>query len=613
MAITSRSARLDCRNLIVGSLLPLALLVRPVSPDSGRPTPPAANVRRSLTYAVGFKIGVEVDGFYQVSGTQLQAAGLDIDNVDPQKLRLLEGGREIAIRVVGEADGTLDPADTVEFFGRAMETEFTRRNVYFLEQGTAAGRRMSERDVTPSGRAPVETTHFTTLHAEDGNSEYWQAMPNGDGLDHYFWRRLSSPSTHPFTLTPANVTSTNVTPANAASTAARANVRVALHGRTDPVQDPDHHTKVIVNGNALDDQRWNGQVQFQHSASFSQSLLRAGGNTVSIELVADTGAGVDSLYLNFIEIDYTADLAAIANALRFVGAQSGVTEYRLSDFTESAIELYEVTDPLDVVHCLGGRVSGPPESRDLAFEDDTSTPREYLAVAASAKRSPATIELNAPSDLRATGNGADYIVISHEDFLASMTPLLQLRAAQGLRTFAVDVTDVYDEFSFGVFDPTAIRDFIRYAYESWQPPAPTFVVLVGDANQDYLDHLGTGTPNFLPTHLFETRFYGQFPEDNFYAAVNGDDVLPDVFIGRIPVRTAASADVVVAKIVSYEATVPGSAWNRDVLLVADREPGRFAAAQDALAASFLPPTLTTSRVYLDDFRSIVAARKALFA
>ncbi|MCP4662079.1 MAG: hypothetical protein GY856_42290, partial [bacterium] len=251
--------------------------------------------------------------------------------------------------------------------------------------------------------------------------------------------------------------------------------------------------------------------------------------------------------------------------------------------------------------------------RDLAFEDDTSTPREYLAVAASAKRSPATIELDAPSELRATGNGADYIVISHEDFLDSMTPLLELRAAQGLRTFAVDVTDVYDEFSFGVFDPTAIRDFIRYAYESWQPPAPTFVVLVGDANQDYLDHLGTGTPNFLPTHLFETRFYGQFPEDNFYAAVSGDDVLPDVFIGRIPVRTAASADVVVAKIVSYEATAPGSAWNRDVLLVADREPGGFAAAQDALAASFLPPTLTTSRVYLDDFRSIVAARKALFA
>ncbi len=572
-----------------------------INPPTASPRGSVAPLQAPMEVASGFgprlELGVEVDGFYQVSGAELQAAGLDIGSVDPRNLRLLEGGEEIAIRVVGEEDGSLDPGDTVEFFGRGMKTEYTRRNVYFLEEDIGAGLRMSERDVTPSGLAPVQTTHATTVHAEDGNSEYWQAMPNGDGLDHYFWQRLFSPSMNPFAVTLPNVT----------STAAAAGIRVALHGRTDPPQHPDHHTKVIVNGNIVDEQLWDGQIPFVHSASFSQSLLSAGANTVAIELVDDLNVTDESLYLNFIEIDYTADLVAIDDALRFVGDGSGATEYQLSGFTASDIELYDVTDPFGVVRCVGGVTQGG----ELAFEDDTSSPREVFAVAASAKRSPVSIELDAPSDLHNTGNGADYLVISHESFLDRMTPLLDLRAEQGLRTFAVNVADVYDEFSFGVFDPTAIRDFIQYAYESWQSPAPTFVVLVGDANQDYLDNRGFGAPDYLPTHLYETQSFGQFPEDNFYAAVSGNDILPDVLLGRVSVRTPAQAEAVVAKIVSYEESAPALAWNQDVLHVAD-DGEIFAAVQDALAATYLLPPLTTSRVYLDDFASIAAARAALF-
>lgn len=575
-----------------------------IGPAASQPRAEAAPLAQgAMSAGMRLALGVETDGFYQVTGAELQTAGLVIASVDPQKLQLFEAGQEVAIRVVGEGDNVLDPGDSVEFFGRGMTTEFTRRNVYFLEEGAGPGLRMSDRDVTLSGMAPVHTTHFPTIHAEDGNSQYWQAMPNGDGLDHYFWQRLFAPSTNPFAVTLPNATSTATT----------ANIRVALHGRTDVVQNPDHHTRVIVNGNTVDDQLWNGQIQFQHTAAFTQSMLTPGGNTVSIELVADTGAVVDSLYLNFIEIDYTADLVAVADELRFVGDQSGATEYALDDFSDPAIELYDVTDPQNVVRCTGGTVSGPPASSDLAFEDDTSTPLEYFAVIPSAKRSPISIEVDAPSDLHATSNGADYIVISHHDFLTSMTPLVQLRAGQGLRTFVVDVADVYDEFSFGVFDPTAIRDFIQYAYESWQPPAPTFVVLVGDANQDYLDNLGAGAPDFLPTHLFETLFFGQFPEDNFYAMVSGSDILPDVLLGRISVRTAAQADAVVAKIVSYEAAVPAAAWNQDALFVADDQPGGFAAILDTLSATYLPPAFTASKVYLDNYASTTLARTALFA
>ena len=180
-------------------------------PGSAPPLPGSARAplaQAAMGAGTRLKLGVETDGFYQVTGSELQTAGLNIASVDPQKLQLFEAGQQIAIRVAGEGDNVLDPGDTVEFFGRGMTTEFTRRNVYFLEEGTGLGLRMSDRDVTPSGGAPIQTTHFTTVHAEDGNTEYWQSMPNGDGLDHYFWQRLFAPSTNPSAVTLPNATST---------------------------------------------------------------------------------------------------------------------------------------------------------------------------------------------------------------------------------------------------------------------------------------------------------------------------------------------------------------------------------------------------------------------
>ena len=566
----------------------------PIGPTSPRPT----SIPTLGSPGPRVKIGIEQDGFYRITGAQLEAAGLDIDTIDPRRLRLLEGDQEVAMHVIGEEDGLLDPGDVLELFGRAMTTEYTRRNIYVLEQGDTDGLRMGERNVAPTGAAPVRTRHVTTVHAEDGNSEYWQDMPNGEGLDHYFWQRLYSPSTNPFTVTLPHVSKITAT----------ASIRVALHGRTDAILPLDHHTRVSVNGTMIDDQQWDGQIPFMHDVTFDHTLLTPGSNTVSVQLL-DTGATVDSLYLNFIEIDHTAELTAVDNQLRFSVQDDGPTEYHLDGFTEP-VRLFDISDPGNVERCAGALSTRGPAEEGLSFEDDTSNVHEYYALTSTAWRSPDTLEMDTPSDLRDTDNGADYLVISHASLLDAMDPLLDLRATEGLRTTAVDVQDVYDEFNGGVFDPRAIRDFIRYAYENWQPPAPTYVLLVGDANQDYLDNFSTGAPDLLPTHLFETQSFGQFPEDNLYAAVSGDDILPDVLLGRISVRAPAEAAAVVSKIIEHESQIGAEPWNRETLLAADNGNG-FKTFQNLLANTFLQPPLSVDRVYLDDL-PIAQARAMLF-
>ena len=79
-----------------------------------------------------------------------------------------------------------------------------------------------------------------------------------------------------------------------------------------------------------------------------------------------------------------------------------------------------------------------------------------LAFAAPAVREPKSIILDNPSDLHSISNGADYIIISHSDFITSVLPLASFRESQGFRVKVVDIQQVFDEFSAGIVYPLAI-------------------------------------------------------------------------------------------------------------------------------------------------------------
>ena len=99
----------------------------------------------------------------------------------------------------------------------------------------------------------------------------------------------------------------------------------------------------------------------------------------------------------------------------------------------------------------------------------------------------------------------------------------------------VDVQDIYDEFNGGMFDPQAIHDFLAYAYAYWTPPAPSYVVLMGDGNYDFKDNIGMGETNYIPPYLADVDpWIGETAADNRYVTVSGNDILP-----RYAPRTSA--------------------------------------------------------------------------
>jgi hypothetical protein len=135
----------------------------------------------------------------------------------------------------------------------------------------------------------------------------------------------------------------------------------------------------------------------------------------------------------------------------------------------------------------------------------------------------------------------------------------------------VDVEDIFDEFSYGMTTPAAIRDFLAYAYANWSAPAPQYVLLVGDAVYDFHDRLNTHKVNYVPTYLTFTQYMGETASDEWYAAISGDDAVPDIYIGRLPAATATAAKIMVDKIIAYENAANSKDWEKNVLLVADNQ------------------------------------------
>jgi hypothetical protein len=82
------------------------------------------------------------------------------------------------------------------------------------------------------------------------------------------------------------------------------------------------------------------------------------------------------------------------------------------------------------------------------------------------------------------------------------------------------------------------------------------------------------------------------------AAVIGDDILPDVFIGRLPVNTTVELQAVIAKIIAYE-TAPPQDWQRRFLFIADNpdEAGDFIALAEGLIGDYFAPPWVADRIF----------------
>ncbi|MBV7335796.1 hypothetical protein KFU94_47670 [Chloroflexi bacterium TSY] len=380
-------------------------------------------------------------------------------------------------------------------------------------------------------------------------------------------------------------------------------MRVELHGYTGLK----HHSRIYLNEHEIDDLAWWGQKPFTHVVNVLPQFLRNGENVLRVETV-DTGAAVDQILVNWVELDYWDTYTAEDSQLWFRSEIAGIGQFEIAGLSDQNVMLLDITDVRRPTRITNPAVVDQGGRYAVRFEVSTQPGRRYYVTTLSRAKSPAALLLDQPSRWRAATHGADYIIITSQEFYRSALVLAEHRQASGLRVATIIVDDLYDEFTHGLFSPRAIRRFLQYTYENWQTPAPTYVLLFGDANQDYKDNFKTGAVNYVPSYNMDSSLFGEVSSDNWFVAVNGDDQLPDMFIGRLVAQNQAEAQVMVEKIIQYEQNPASDGWERNVLHVADIGTKFERIAEDL--AAHLPSDYVVSRVYANDYQSSTAGVSA---
>ncbi len=433
--------------------------------------------------------------------------------------------------------------------------------VYELEFART-GETMIEAAAAPRGQTVPFYWH--TLRLEQ--NRYYQAALT-DAPDLWLWDLVFAPAVKSFPFTVKDP----------ATTDEPGRLSVWLQGASDFPVSPDHHVRVYVNGTSVEEIAWEGKEARKVDAELPHGVLRAGENVLEIENVGDTGAQYSMVMFDRFDVTYPRMALAEEGALEGRFGLSGLAD--ISGVAPAPVVL-DVTG--DEPRWLTGIQSGPTDSVRFGVE----TARSYLAVSANAILRP-EVRRVPRSELTSEHNRADYLLIAPQEFLPAAKPLLDLRRAQGLSVKAVSLESLYSEFGFGESSPQAIRDFLAYAYSRWRRPSPRYVLLVGDATYDFKDYLKTGVKNRVPPLMVKTGYLWT-ASDPSYAAVNGDDILPDLAIGRLPAATVVEVQAIVGKIVAYERGAVGLE-QAPVVLVADNpdRAGNFVADTDGLATTVL--------------------------
>jgi len=466
-----------------------------------------------------------------------------------------------------------------------------------------------QRNHVDNGRFPPSSFEYTVERKD--RTVYFSGLLNGD-KENFFGKVLTftpptpanpNPSPPSVTINVPNVDTTGI---------GVPKLEVALQGAKSIA----HQISIEINNQPVGSFSF---FAFEHDVKVFElpmGQLLSGANTIKFV----TASGELSL-VDYVRITYPHALRADSStscstpgrladeSLKF--SLRGTQSVKVDGFCAPLVRLIDYTDPFNV-----STATVAAESSALGYSITVPTsasrskePRLLYAFANDQFQQPASVSLNQPSTLNANTNNADFLIVTEKSLSPSMEPLKIARQNQGMTVSIVDIDDVYDEFSYGVHGPQALKDFLSYAATQWAKP-PRYVVFAGDATYDPRNYANNPAGiDLVPTKLVDATF-SETASDEWLADFDNDGIA-EIAIGRLPVRNPAEADLIISKIVNFSpAQVPQSA-----LLVADAQNGfyyNFVAANDQVQA-LLPSTMTVQRVNLDTAASIAQANADIIA
>lgn len=576
-----------------------------------KPRPKSSNYASHSVLASGdwYKIGVVVDGIYKIDLPFLEQLGVDVSNLAPGSVHVYgngvgmlpednEGYRpddllENATGFYGnESDGSFDPSDYLLFYGKGpRKTYWSSRKMrqafnaysdtsyYFIKiDPNHTPKRMGTQPQSTLPSTQTVTSFNDHYYYNPDLVNFWESGKVWYG-DTY--NNIKSSYTYNFNIPNVTNDSLQIDARFAARSISTAVFKVSCQGKS---------ASVGINAtSSSSDYARQGTVSFRALPSSSSSPVTVNFNMQGVQ----TAEG----WIDYLEINARRNLIMSGNQMEFRDVASvgtgEVSEFQLSGAT-GVTEIWETTQPTNV-----SKIDFTDGGLTKSFVVNTDSIRSFVAITNASGFQPMAFGKVQNQDLHALGY-ADLILVTPTKLTAQAADLADFHRSRGTSVHLVNINQIYNEFSSGMRDATAIRHFLRMFYfrAAGDPTqVPKSLLLFGDGSYDNKGRLGN-SENLLPTYQSN---YGElsktitYTSDDYFvvlddaAAFQPDDLL-DMAVGRLPISTPTEAVNVVNKIKNY--TLKGASftgnghscsntsqpstfgdWKNKVMLVSDDEDG----------------------------------------
>ncbi len=310
----------------------------------------------------------------------------------------------------------------------------------------------------------------------------------------------------------------------------------------------------------------NGRSQFYASkASFN------------INLSYQFSTNTSSCWLDAITIQGRRALKYQDNQLLFrdreTVANSAMTRFIIQTQT-SSLNVWDVT-----THTQPIKINTQLNGSGLQFIYPTSEVKEFVAFDPAANLLTPQLVGEVPNQDLHGETAVDYIIVSHPDYLTQANRLALLHQEHNqLSTLVVTPQMIYNEFSSGQPDVTAIRSFVKMFYDragNDQAMMPRYLLLLGDGSYD--NRSTTNNNSRILTFQSENSIHQSesYVTDDYFGFLDdteGDNPLYnalDIGIGRFPVNTIEQATTAVDKVEAYLTTQFNSNWSTRLTFIGD--------------------------------------------
>ncbi|MBQ8222049.1 MAG: type IX secretion system sortase PorU [Bacteroidales bacterium] len=573
-----------------------------------------------------YKMSIPSTGMYKISYSDMSSMGIDVSSINPKNIKIFHNGGgtlpvlnkderhqdlvEIPIYVAGENDDSFDSNDYIVFYARGPVTwnyvngmyernlnPYSDLSYVFLTTDLGEGRRIENAE-TIDEDADVDVTQFVDYKLIEEDTYNINNMGAS-----WYGNKFDAVTTLSHTFSFPNIVK---------------NRNCALKSEVASQNSAQASFIFKVNGSQLSVLNFEKIVSssvYAKTKNTSNIYFKSTKDDVVVDMSYHKSATSSVAWLDYLIINAWRELKFTGNVMRIRNPEcfnvDKIYRYEIRNASNS-MQVWDVTDAVNPK-----KMQLQMNSNVAAFKVRGSQDNEFMAFDGGEFKSASFVATVQNQDLHSKYN-FDYLIITHPDFYSQAQRLKEIHSRlDDLEIEIVTPQQIYNEFSCGALDITAIRDYIKMIYDK-SDKRLRYVLLFGDASYDFRNK--SGNVCFIPTYeSVHSVSSSCIASDDFYVCldtnegnmVSGSNVV-DVALGRLPVTTLEDAEAMIDKIESYVSNKEDTmgSWRKFITFSADDNDTYYMSHAEKLqeiVKSHAGEDFLFDKIYLDAYPQVATS------